>query len=188
MEGRQFSSLSNSSKAAPEPCLPTKQLGFLLSSIYLLVRSWRLLVKCSGETPQYKKGEEECGPICAECLRSKSNLSFSFTIYWTGKVDLPHKFIWRTNELKVQAFWTSKGIYTCIYLSLSQPHGLGYSQTLLLAWAEPFSGCFLKLHFGCRVTGKGSFGIQRKYLAHGCGWHITEPGELLLLLAPFLRS
>lgn len=79
-------------------------------------------------------------------------------------------------------------MYEMIYLSLFQLHGLVYSKTLLLPWAVAFSGCLLKLHFGCRVTGKGSFGIQRKYLAHGCGWHITEPGELLLLLAPFLCS
>lgn len=75
-----------------------------------------------------------------------------------------------------------------IHFPLFQPYDLVSSQTLLLAHTVEFSGCLLKLHFGCRVTGKGRFGIQRKYLARGCGWHITEPRELLLLLAPFLCS
>lgn len=73
-----------------------------------------------------------------------------------------------------------------MHFPLFQPHGLVSRQTLSLAWTVGVPGCLLKLHVGRRMTGKGRFGIQRESLAHGCGWHITEPGELLLSLAPSL--
>lgn len=71
-----------------------------------------------------------------------------------------------------------------IHFPLSTPRPC--LQSKWLAWTGELSGCLLRLHFGCRMTGKGRFGLQKEYVAHGCGWHITEPGGLLLLLAPFL--
>lgn len=44
------------------------------------------------------------GSICAKWLSSESNLSFNPNNSEVEKINLPHKFIWRTNELKVQAF------------------------------------------------------------------------------------
>lgn len=72
------------------------------------------------------------------------------------------------------------------HFPLFQPHRLVSSQTLSLACTVGVPGCLLQLHVGCRMTGKGRFGTRREPPAHGCGWHITEPGELRLSLAPSL--
>jgi hypothetical protein len=71
------------------------------------------------------------------------------------------------------------------HLPIFPSHSLVSSQTRLLARAVEFSGCFLKLHFGCRVTERDRFGTQRVYLAHACGWHRESQENYYCLWLPF---
>lgn len=99
---------------------------------------------------------------------------------------LPPKFTWKTNELKLRALWTWTGIDTRMKWLAS----LSFKPTVLSLFLARTVGC-LAASF-CFIWLKGNWGgqvwPQREYPAHRCGWYTMEPGERLLLLAPFLYS
>lgn len=99
---------------------------------------------------------------------------------------LPPTFTWKTNELKLRALWTWTGIDTRMKWLAS----LSFKPTVLSLFLARTVGC-LAASF-CFIWLKGNWGgqvwPQREYPAHRCGWHTMEPGERLLLLAPFLYS